>query len=160
MAQLLAQGPGQSLGAGHGDYDASMSDAPVLAPPAVRRARAGVVAALLALVVLGLAWELVLAPTGRGSWALKVLPLLLLLPDLLRHRLYTYRAASLLVWLYLTEGLVRATSEGGRAQALAAAEVVLALLLFVLCLHYILLRLPRRRKNDATKLAPIPDHET
>jgi uncharacterized membrane protein len=137
-----------------------MSDAPVLAPPAVRRARAGVVAALLALVVLGLAWELVLAPTGRGSWALKVLPLLLLLPDLLRHRLYTYRAASLLVWLYLTEGLVRATSEGGRAQALAAAEVVLALLLFVLCLHYILLRLPRRRKNDATKLAPIPDHET
>ncbi|GAB1389212.1 DUF2069 domain-containing protein [Rubrivivax sp.] len=136
-----------------------MSDAPVLAPPAVRRARAGVVAALLALVVLGLAWELALAPTGRGSWALKVLPLPLLLPGLLRHRLYTYRAASLLVWLYITEGLVRATSEGGRAQALAAAEVALALLLFVLCVHYIRLRLPRRRKNDATKLAPVPDHE-
>ena len=34
------------------------------------------------LLVLGLAWELWLAPTGRGTLAIKVLPLLLPLPGL------------------------------------------------------------------------------
>lgn len=121
----------------------------VEAPPPVRRARSLVAATLALLVLLGLAWELVLAPTGRGTWAIKVLPLLLCLPGLWRHRLYTYRWLSLLVWLYVTEGLVRATSEGGLSQWLAAAEVVLASLLFVICVHYIRLRLPRRPKLAA-----------
>jgi hypothetical protein len=40
-----------------------------------------------------------------------VLPLALCVPGLLRHRMYTYRWLSLLVWLYVTEGVVRATSE-------------------------------------------------
>lgn len=135
-----------------------MSPSAVQAPPAVRRARGAVVVALLALVALGLAWELVLAPTGRGTWALKVLPLLPLLAGMLRHRLRTFRATSLLVWLYVTEGLVRATSEGGRAQALAAAEVVLALLLFALCVHYIRLRLPRRARRSPAA-TPASEHE-
>jgi uncharacterized membrane protein len=104
---------------------------------------------LLLLVVLGLAWELVLAPTGRGTWAAKVLPLLLVLPGLRRHRLYTYRWLSLLVWLYVTEGLVRATSEGGLSQPLAALQVLLASTLFVFTVHYIRLRLPRRPKSPA-----------
>lgn len=121
----------------------------VEAPPPVRRARSLVAVTLALLVALGLAWELVLAPTGRGTWAIKVLPLLLCLPGLWRHRLYTYRWLSLLVWLYVTEGLVRATSEGGLSQWLAAAEVVLASLLFVICVHYIRLRLPRRPKAAA-----------
>lgn len=123
----------------------------------MRRARGLVVLLLLALAALGLAWELLLDPTGRRSWAIKVLPLLLGLPGVLRHRLHTYRALSLLVWLYVTEGLVRATSEGGASQALAAVEVVLALLLFAACVHYIRLRLPRRPKTGAA--APAPKHE-
>jgi hypothetical protein len=41
--------------------------------------------------------------------------------------LYTYRWLSLLVWLYFTEGVVRATSETGLSQALAAAEMALCL---------------------------------
>ena len=45
-------------------------------PPWHRRA-ASPSRSLLALIVLGLAWELWLAPTGRGTLALKVLPLLL-----------------------------------------------------------------------------------
>jgi len=67
---------------------------------AVRRTRALAVASTLALIALGLAWELWLAPTGRGTLAVKVLPLLLPLPGLLRLRLYTYRWVSLGVWLY------------------------------------------------------------
>lgn len=131
--------------------------AAVEAPPAVRRARSLVAVTLALLVALGLAWELVLAPTGRGTWALKVLPLVLCAPGLWRHRLYTYRWLSLLVWLYVTEGLVRATSEGGLSQWLAGAEVALATLLFVLAVHYIRLRLPRRpRSPDPAPAATEP----
>ena len=44
----------------------------VAAPTAVvRRTRALAVASTLALIVLGLAWELWLAPTGRGTLAIK-----------------------------------------------------------------------------------------
>jgi uncharacterized membrane protein len=113
----------------------------------VRRARALALALLAALVLLCVAWESWLAPTGRGTLALKALPLALCLLGLLRHRLYTYRWLSLLVWLYVTEGLVRATSERGLPQALAVAEVALALALFALCVRYIQLRLPRQRRQ-------------
>jgi uncharacterized membrane protein len=103
--------------------------------------RALAVAATLALIALGLAWELLLAPTGRGTLALKVVPLLLPLPGLWRMRLYTYRWVSLLVWLYVAEGAVRATSERGIGAGLAALELALALLLFVACAVHIRSRL-------------------
>jgi uncharacterized membrane protein len=111
--------------------------------PAVTRLRALTLALLGALVALGLVWELWLAPTGRGTLALKVLPLLFGLPGLLRHRLYTFRWLSLLVWLYVAEGLVRATSEAGPARALAALEVLLAVALFAAMTAYIRRRLRR-----------------
>ena len=78
---------------------------------------------LLGLIVLGLAWELWLAPLRPGgSWlALKVLPLCLPLAGLLKNRMYTYRWLSLLVWLYFTEGVVRATSEAAPGAWLAGA---------------------------------------
>jgi uncharacterized membrane protein len=95
------------------------------------------------LIALGLAWELWLAPTGSGTLALKVLPLLPCLVGLLRHRLYTYRWLSLLVWLYFMEGVVRATSETGFSQALAITEIALTLLLFTACTLYIRWRLRR-----------------
>ena len=104
---------------------------------AVRRTRALAVTATIALIVLGLAWELWLAPTGRGTLALKVLPLLLPLPGLWKQRLYTYRWTSLLVWLYFTEGTVRATSEHGVGAALAGAEALLSLALFAACLMHV-----------------------
>ncbi|HSC62432.1 MAG TPA: DUF2069 domain-containing protein [Caldimonas sp.] len=113
-----------------------------LAPTAaVRRTRALAVASTLALIALGLAWELWWAPTGRGTLAVKVLPLLLPLPGLLRLRLYTYRWVSLGVWLYVAEGAVRAGSEHGISAALAATEVVLALVLFTACCLHIRARL-------------------
>ncbi|MGL6109399.1 MAG: DUF2069 domain-containing protein, partial [Rubrivivax sp.] len=79
----------------------------------VRWSRWLALGSLLGLIVLGLAWELWLAPTGTGTLALKVLPLLLPLPGLWRARMYTYRWVSLLVWLYFAEGVVRATTDRG-----------------------------------------------
>ena len=113
-------------------------DAALAAPTAtVRRTRALAVAATLALIALGLAWELWLAPTGRGTLALKAVPLLLPLRGLARLRLYTYRWTSLLVWLYVAEGAVRATSERGTGAWLAAVEAVLATLVFVACAMHV-----------------------
>jgi uncharacterized membrane protein len=112
----------------------------------VQRARLGSVLLLSSLIVLCVAWELWLAPTGSGTLALKVLPLLPCLVGLLRHRLYTYRWLSLLLWLYVTEGLTRGTSESGLAQALALAEVALSVALFVVCVRYIRLRVPKAPK--------------
>ncbi|MEQ1661035.1 MAG: DUF2069 domain-containing protein, partial [Hylemonella sp.] len=102
-------------------------------PSHVRLSRQLAVASLLGLIVLGLAWELWLAPLRPGgSWlALKVLPLCLPLAGLLKNRMYTYRWLSLLLWLYFTEGVVRATSEPAPGAWLAALEVLLSLALFV-----------------------------
>ena len=115
----------------------------------VTRTRALAVASLLALIGLGLAWELWLATTGRGTLALKVLPLALPLAGLLRNRLYTYRWVSLLVWPYFAEGVVRATSEEGLSQALASIEIVLCLLLFAACATHVRWRLGRAKKAAA-----------
>lgn len=109
--------------------------------PLLQQLRAGTLTLLLALIVLGLAWELVLAPTGSGTLAVKVLPLALAVPGLLRHRLYTYRWLSLLVWLYVAEGLVRSTTEGGAARWLAVGELALCLAIFVAATVYIRRRL-------------------
>jgi len=110
----------------------------------MRRTRALAVAATLALIALGLAWELWLAPTGRGTLAVKVLPLFLPLPGLLRLRLYTYRWLSLGVWLYVAEGAVRAGSDRGLSATLALIEVAIALVLFTTCCIHIRERLRAR----------------
>ena len=110
--------------------------------------RAVAVASTVGLIVLGVAWELWLAPTGRGTLALKVVPLLLPLAGLLRSRMYTYRWVSLLVWLYFTEGVVRATTERGLGATLAAVEVLLCLLLFAACAAHVRWRLSRSKKGS------------
>src|SRR5215204_5454525 len=106
-----------------------MNLSPAHAPSSVLWTRGVAVACVAALIALGLAWELWLAPTGRGTLALKVLPLLLPLPGLVKNRMYTYRWLSLLVWLYFAEGVVRATSERGTGALLATIEIVLCLVL-------------------------------
>ena len=112
------------------------------APTAVvRRTRALAVAATVALIVVGAAWELWLAPTGSGTLAVKVVPLLVPLPGLFRLRIYTYRWLSLAVWLYAAEGAVRATSERGTSASLAALELALALVLFTACCLHVRARL-------------------
>lgn len=113
-------------------------------PATVAWTRALAVAATLALIGLCLAWELWLAPTGRGTLAVKALPLLLPLVGLIRMRLYTYRWTSLMIWLYVAEGLVRATSERGNGAVLATLEVALAVMIFVACAAHVRARLRNR----------------
>ncbi|RVT54306.1 DUF2069 domain-containing protein [Rubrivivax albus] len=119
------------------------------ADPTTQRMQALALAMTGGLIVLGVAWELWLAPTGSGTLALKVLPLVLCLAGLLRHRLYTYRWLSLLVWFYFTEGVVRATTESGMSQVLAIAEIALTLGLFAACTMYIRWRLRQGRLLNA-----------
>ena len=56
-------------------------------------------------------------------------------------RLYTYRWLSLAVWLYVLEGLVRATSERGPGALCAWAEAVLGVALFTACAMHVRARL-------------------
>ena len=116
---------------------------PPALPPFVSRTRALAVASLVSLIVLCLAWELWLAPLRPGgSWlALKALPLTLPLAGLLKNRMYTYRWVSLLVWIYFTEGVVRATSDRGPSVPLATLEVALCLALFAACALHVRWRL-------------------
>jgi len=131
----------------------TMPDAPASLPPGVALTRAVAVASLLALIALGLAWELWLAPVRPGgSWlALKVLPLVLPLPGLLRLRLYTYRWVALFIWLYFVEGVVRAAGDRAPSSWYALAEVVLVLILFAACAAHVRLRLARAKAT-----APVP----
>ena len=130
--------------------------APRLAPVAVRRAQAVAIGALLALILLSLAWELWLAPLRPGgSWlALKALPLCLPLAGFLKNRMYTYRWVSLMVWLYFTEGVVRAWSDRSPGNWLALLEVVLCLALFTACT--VLIRLRLRSVPTLTTAAATP----
>jgi uncharacterized membrane protein len=125
-----------------------MNANPVLPTP-VAWTRAMAVASLLGLIALGLAWELWLAPTGRGTLAWKVLPLALPLAGLLKNRLYTYRWVSLLVWVYFTEGVVRAAGDGGLSARLATIEVLLCLLLFSACALHVRWRLKNAKEAAA-----------
>jgi len=104
------------------------------------------VASLTALIALCLAWELWLAPIrpGGSSLALKALPLLLPLFGILRGKRYTYQWAWLLGLAYFTEGVVRAWSERGASQWLAAAEIVLSLTFFVAVVLYARVSRPKR----------------
>ena len=129
--------------------------------PAVRRARVVALAGLVGLIVLGLAWELWLAPTGSGTLAIKVLPLVLCLAGLLRHRMVTFRWLALLLWLYVLEGLVRATTEHGLSQVLAIAQLALCLLVFTACTAYIRWRLQSVRHEVPSDVSrDVPREET
>ena len=112
------------------------------------------VGSLLALMLLCVAWELWLAPLRPGgSWlALKALPLCIPLAGLLKNRMYTYRWVSLLVWIYFTEGVVRAWSDRPPSSWLALAEVLLCLVLFTACTLHIRLRL----KSAKAHPHPLP----
>ncbi|MEW5892002.1 MAG: DUF2069 domain-containing protein [Pseudomonadota bacterium] len=97
------------------------------------------IVSLIGLILLCLAWELWLAPLRPGgSWlVLKVLPLLIPLFGILRGRRYTYQWSALLIWLYFTEGAVRAWSDSGLSARLALAELVLSLVFLVSAVLYI-----------------------
>ena len=113
------------------------------------------VGSLLGLIILSVVWELWLAPLRPGgSWlVLKALPLCIPLAGLLKHRMYTYRWVSLVVWLYFTEGVVRAWGDPAPSNYLALIEIALCLLLFVACAMHVRLRQKAAKAAAATALA-------
>ena len=90
------------------------------------------VASTVALIALSIGWELVWARTGHGTLVLKALPLVIALPGLLKHRMYTYRWLSLAIWLYVAEGVVR-LPDRAPANWCAGAELALSIVLFTAC---------------------------
>ena len=117
-----------------------MSTPDSVSTPARRRGAAlGAAAALIALIVLSVAWEWWLAPLRPGGTALvlKAIPLLLALPGVLRQRLYTLQWASMLILLYFAEGIVRGWSERGLSAQLGWLETLLAVVFFVCALAYV-----------------------
>ena len=121
-------------------------------PPLARRANQAASISLIALIVLCVAWELWLAPLRPGgSWlVLKAVPLLAPLFGILHGRRYTHQWGSLLIQIYLLEGLVRATSDSGAMQVLAIAETAIALVFFVATVSYARLTSPSRLGKQAT----------
>ena len=93
---------------------------------------------LIALILLCVAWESILAPLKpNGSLLiLKAVPLLLPLFGILKGRRYTYQWASMFILLYFTEGAVRAWSDTGVSAKLALIEVVLSLIFFMCTIFY------------------------
>lgn len=118
--------------------------------PTAHRANLAASISLIALIALCVAWELWFAPLRPGgSWlVLKALPLLLPLFGILHGRRYTHQWGTLLIQLYLLEGLTRATSDSGMMQIMAGIEVLLALIFFVAALIYARLTAPSRLKTE------------
>jgi uncharacterized membrane protein len=139
--------------------EAALESAPqITAPPDAKTlshiawTRRLAVGSVIGLIVLGIAWELFLAPLRPGgSWlVLKVLPLAIPLAGLLKNRMYTYRWVSLLVWLYFTEGVVRAWSDRAPSNYYALLEVALCLVLFAACALHVRVRLKAAKAAAAT----------
>jgi uncharacterized membrane protein len=99
----------------------------------------GALASLVALIALSLLWELWLAPLHPGAWALalKALPLACALPGVAKRKLYTLQWASMLVLLYMAEGLVRGMTDPAPAARLAWLEALLAIVFFACALGYV-----------------------
>jgi len=108
---------------------------------ALRLAASG---SLIGLLVLCLAWEMWLAPLRPGGSlvALKALPLSFPIPGIFNGRRYTYQWSSMLILAYVAEGVVRAWSERGVSQWLAAAEIALSLVYFASAVAYARLTRP------------------
>ncbi len=111
------------------------------------------VGSLIALIVLCIAWEWFLAPLRPGgSWlVIKFLPLLLPLRGVLTRNRYTMQWSSMLILLFFTEGIVRATSDRAPSSTLAWIEVALTLLYFFGTILYLR---PYKRRARAAKAAP------
>ena len=109
------------------------------------------IVSLIGLIVLGIVWEMWLAPLRPGgSWmVLKVVPLLLPLRGVIKRDIYTMQWSSMMILLYFTEGTVRASSDKLPLSAtLAMVEVALVCLYFFATVFYL-----KPYKKAARKMA-------
>jgi len=111
----------------------------------------GAVTSLVILCVWLLAWEIVVAPLHPGGslLALKALPLLLPLRGVIKRDLYTLQWSSMVILIYLVEGIVRAWSDRTElSRIMALGEALLVAAYFLFALLYL-----RPYKKQAQKLA-------
>lgn len=95
---------------------------------------------LIALFLWCLLWEIWLAPLKPGGSLLflKALPLVFAFRGVSRGSLYTLQWASMLVLLYLMEGVVRVMSDPpGPSILMAWVEIILSVTFFVSALAYV-----------------------
>ncbi len=111
-------------------------------PPALtaaqQAARRAATLTWVALLLLAVLWEWLLAPLRPGgSWLLlKAVPLLLPLAGVLRGDVKIMQWALLLVLLYIAEGSVRA-ADPPPAGTLAMIEIALGLVFFIAAIVYL-----------------------
>jgi uncharacterized membrane protein len=111
----------------------------------------GAVTSLVILFAWLLVWEIVVAPLHPGGslLALKALPLLLPLRGVLKRDLYTLQWSSMVILIYLVEGIVRAWSDKTEiSRMMALGEALLVVSYFLFALLYL-----RPYKKQAQKLA-------
>jgi uncharacterized membrane protein len=94
--------------------------------------------AFVDLFILCISWEWFISPLRPGgSWLiLKAIPLLFAIPGIWQGKVYTMQWASMLILLYMTEGLVRILETGANFW-LAALETVFSTVAFVCLLMYL-----------------------
>jgi uncharacterized membrane protein len=110
---------------------------PVILNAALQRSAA---VSLFGLFFLCLLWEIWLAPLKPGGTLLflKALPLAFAIRGVLRGSLYTIQWASMLVLLYLMEGVVRVMSDPpGPSIMLAWIEIGFATMFFFSSIFYV-----------------------
>ena len=108
-------------------------------------------AAFVDLFILCVCWEWFISPLRpAGSWLiLKALPLLLPMRGIWKGNVYTMQWASMLILIYITEGLVRITESGWNFY-LAILETLLATVAFVCLLMYLKpIKAEAKAKNKA-----------
>ena len=118
---------------------------------ALRLFHTGAVTSLILLFLWLLAWEIFVAPLHPGGslLALKALPLLLPLRGVLKRDLYTLQWSSMVILIYLVEGIVRAWSDRTElSRMMALGETLLVVAYFLFALLYL-----RPYKKQAQKLA-------
>ncbi|PPC83108.1 MAG: hypothetical protein CTY38_05070 [Methylotenera sp.] len=117
----------------------------------IQKLQVGASVSLIALILLTLAWEAVLAPLKPGGSLLifKAIPLLLPLFGILHGKRYTYKWSCMFILFYFTEGVVRAWADVGLSAKLALAEVILTIIFFTCTILYA--RLTRQTPQNQAK---------
>ncbi|NYE60354.1 putative membrane protein [Duganella sp. 1224] len=111
----------------------------------------GAIGSLVALIILCVLWEMVLAPLKPGgSWlVLKAVPLLLPLYGVWKRDIYTLQWTSMMILLYFAEGVVRGWSDTENVSSwLGWGEAAVVCVYFVCAVLYL-----RPYKRAAKKLA-------
>ena len=104
----------------------------------IQQARMACMISLVLLIFICIGWEWFLAPLrSGGSWmVLKTLPLVAILPGIVKGRRYTYQYSSMLILFYFTEGVMRLFDADALSRMCAGFEVLFSVIFFVACLIF------------------------